>query len=874
MRMLPYCLIALLLILFLSPTQAQEADSAAAHMVQPASYASGDSVIVQAGTIYKAGNIKRFFLGDHYRDIWLSQVKVPVINLDTKNGGLEILDQGGGMQTWSLKLKAGNGKLYSLRSIQKDPRPTVPRPVRSTWVADIVQDQISAAHPYGAFVLPALAGAAEIYHTNPQLYYLPDSPLLGEYRDKFGNMLMMLEEDADEDWSDKASFGYTENAVSTETVLEELRDENESYIDESFLLRARLFDMWIGDWDRHSGQWRWAELEDEDDRTFYRPIPEDRDNAFFRFDGFFPWWANRRWAMRKFQKFDDDIRDIAGLNYNARYFDRQFLTDLELEEWQQQAYMLSQNLTDDVIEEAFAHWPVDADTLAKEEIMAKLKARRGKLSYFARRYYKILAREVEVTGTNESEYFEVIRKEGGLTEVRVYDLNDGEKDELLYERHFIRQETKEIRLYGLGDGDYFHISGEADKGIKVRIIGGEGEDRIVDESRVIGPTTKTLVYDLPQTALEASAETRDKRTEDLSVNHYDPESFKYPLFAPQLRFGYNDDDGLFLGGGFLWQTHGFRKVPFAMEHRLILSKALASDAWNMDYNGTFTDAVAGADLLLRSWFWSPDFQSNFYGFGNGTTERFDNDYYNYRLNERYFSPALRLGDANQFATVGFFWAQYELQDGGDFLRNEAPALLASEQGLQEYIGFRAEAQIGKTDSDDYPERGVVWSSKLHLYEATHQANLSFTRFDTEIRGYASIDATYTTFATRLGLAYAGGDAPFFRAATLGDNQALGIGGNIRGLSRDRFSGRSAVFHNLDLRQKLFMAENYFLSLLGGMHLFVDHGRVWYPGDNDNTWHRSYGGGLWARLYFKWVFSATYARSTDGDSFNLRAGFLF
>lgn len=59
-----------------------------------------------------------------------------------------------------------------------------------------------------------------------------------------------------------------------------------NYVDEKLLARARLFDMWIVDWDRHPGQWRWAEMEDEGGETMFRPTP-DGDNALFKFDGFF-----------------------------------------------------------------------------------------------------------------------------------------------------------------------------------------------------------------------------------------------------------------------------------------------------------------------------------------------------------------------------------------------------------------------------------------------------------------------------------------------------------------------------------------------------------------------------------------------------------
>lgn len=80
-----------------------------------------DSVMVKPGEIYEAGKFKRFLLGDHYRDTWTTTITVPVLDFTKEKGGLEILDRGGGQQTYSLKLKAADGQLYSLRSIQKAP---------------------------------------------------------------------------------------------------------------------------------------------------------------------------------------------------------------------------------------------------------------------------------------------------------------------------------------------------------------------------------------------------------------------------------------------------------------------------------------------------------------------------------------------------------------------------------------------------------------------------------------------------------------------------------------------------------------------------------------------------------------------------------
>ncbi len=40
-------------------------------------------------------------------------------------------------------------------------------------------------------------------------------------------------------------------------MLEQLRSDNDNRVKPDAFAKARLFDMIIGDWDRHEGQWRW-----------------------------------------------------------------------------------------------------------------------------------------------------------------------------------------------------------------------------------------------------------------------------------------------------------------------------------------------------------------------------------------------------------------------------------------------------------------------------------------------------------------------------------------------------------------------------------------------------------------------------------------
>ena len=126
-----------------------------------------------ASTMYTKKQKRAGMLGNNYRKEWLTNMEgIPYFDIGKEKGGLKIVQRGGGQQTKSLRLETKDKKQYVLRSVEKYPENAVPADLRNTVAVDIVTDQISAAHPYGAFAIPKMADAAGIYHTNPKLVYL------------------------------------------------------------------------------------------------------------------------------------------------------------------------------------------------------------------------------------------------------------------------------------------------------------------------------------------------------------------------------------------------------------------------------------------------------------------------------------------------------------------------------------------------------------------------------------------------------------------------------------------------------------------------------------------------------------------------------
>jgi len=439
----------------------------------------------------EVGGFHKFMWGDLNREKYGKDVTVPVLELDKVYGGLTPIRRGGGNQTNSLRLENPDGKQYVLRSMYKDGSRIMGGVLKGTFLVDVVQDIFTMSHPYAAFVIPDMAEAAGIYHTNPKLYYMPKQPSLGVYNDIFGGGLYLLEERPAGDRDDVATFGNSKKIISTYDVLEKIRKNGKHSIDQKFTVRSRLFDMVIGDWDRHEDQWRFASFKTEKGTTYYRPIPRDRDQPFSKFDGvLIPLFKFYTPIVKNMQSMDYDIQNMKWYNNYPRFFDAEFLNQLTLQDWLTEVDYIQKNLTDEVIEKSIQQFPKSIYDIDGKELIAKIKSRRDKLKDIAERYYERQAKKVQIVGTDKDDKFIIKRLNDNETSVEIF-----RKDHKMYSRTFLTKETKEVQLYGLNGEDEFYISGDVDDGILIRLIGGHNHDTYEDTSSVSGWSKKTKVYD-------------------------------------------------------------------------------------------------------------------------------------------------------------------------------------------------------------------------------------------------------------------------------------------------------------------------------------------------------------------------------------------
>jgi hypothetical protein len=343
-----------------------------------------NKVWVKGTNLYEANGIKKFVQGKNYREAWATPVLVPIVFLDTLKGGMKIVEEGGGHQTHSLRLKSPDGTLYSLRSINKDPTPLVPDLARDLGLKNVIIDGISAQHPYGALVSASLSEMAGVLHTHPKLYYVPNQKTLGKFNKDYGNKLYYLEYETEGkvNWT---SFDSVIEIMDTDDLQElKLKHGKKVSIDRDAFVKARLFDLLIGDWDRHAKQWGWV-VQKKDSSYAATPLAGDRDNAFFSIDGLLPAILTNRNIQPLVRPYEEDIDYMPGLIYPVDVY---FLQNTSEEIFVSQAKNLQNVLNDLNIEKAFEAWPSEINQLDKNEIQKKLKARRDHLVQIAREFKK------------------------------------------------------------------------------------------------------------------------------------------------------------------------------------------------------------------------------------------------------------------------------------------------------------------------------------------------------------------------------------------------------------------------------------------------------------------------------------------------------
>jgi len=839
-----------------------------------------DAVVDDKKFIDRSGFYK-FLWGNRYRKYFGEPVTAPVALLDTLYGGLKVVKEGGGHQSYSIRLEGENGKEYSMRSLRKNALKFLKFKIPGvayneedyddTFTEEVLTDFFTTAHPYMQLVINPLARSVQVNHSSPSLFYVPKQERLGDLNERFGDELYFIEERPSDEQLRFEGYNRTIDGTgkinefeSTTDMIEKIKGDESYTVDQRDFIRARVFDMLIGDWDRHQDQWRWVEYESKDGDKIFKPVPRDRDNAFPKFDGA----AMKLIKMmvpnaRRWQTYDAEIGNVKWLNVGGNQIDRAILNRFGTEVWKEEARYIQQNLDDTAIRNAFAKLPIEVQDATAAKIQEDLRKRLKHLPEYAEAYGRYLNKQVALHGTEKDDKVEVRRLPDGNTKVVLKRLLSDRPDEIMYERTFNREETDEVWIYGLGDHDVFEVLGEGNHYILVRLIGGYGDDtyRIVNKKGI-------RVYDWVHENSEFKGKVRSQLTDIYRTNTYHWRFFEENSNIVKPNIGFRTDDGFYLGAENTYLYNGFNGNKFKQSHSLAANYYFKFNAVELSYAGIYANILPNWNLETNVYYTNDRFSNNFFGFGNRTAnleEDLGREFNRARMQKISFDLGIAFYSLRFKALYQSFKVK-ELADRYFVPDNLEPQVF----GSQNYVGLETSALYDLADAKDFPSKSIVFglTAGFKINTSITENKFGYIRFKAGF-SHKLIPSGNLVFGTLGEInSNVGNDYFFYHAPSIGGNNGL------RGFRDERFTGKTYYYQTSDLRLRLKRIVTAVAPLTVGLYGGFDYGRVWVPKDGSNVWHTSQGMGIWASGVNLISANLGYFNSVEGNLVQFGFGFQF
>jgi hypothetical protein len=810
------------------------------------------------GAQYRASGLHSLLLGREYRSLWATPITVPVLDLSTFAGGLRPISKGGGQQTKSLLLAAPDGHEFFFRSVDKDPSAALPPELRSTLAKSVVRDQTSSAFPTAPLVVARLLSAAGILHGDSRLVVLPRTGL-GEFDADFGGIMGFLEDRVGGPTGPAAHWGGATQIIGSDSLFARTARTADDRVDARAFVTARLFDLLIGDWDRHADQWVWARFGETMPRRWV-PVPRDRDQALVKYDGLL--LSIARQNAPQLINFGPHYPYIPGATWNGRDLDRRFLSELEWPVWESVVSSLQAALTDAVIDDAVHALPPQHYAIKGPELTATLRVRRDHLLDAAKRYYRQLAKQADVHATDSDDLARIIRQAGGNVELTLS--RDAESDPYFH-REFEPGITSEIRLL-LGDGnDTALVTGERSGGPLIRIIGGGGQDALVDSSR----SGRDRFYDDPAGPARVAGSGRGVDRRPYIVPRKSPQSPPPrdwgSRWTASTQVHYGPEIGLFVGGGRTFTTYGFRKTPYSTRHRFRAGIASGPKTYRVDYLGEFRreNSPSYAEVSLRA---SGMDVLSFNGFGNEIAAPGPRKFYRVTQNAFGVHPALvlSLGRVTSLSLGPFL--KYTSTD-------DRPDRFLATQGNIYGSGNFGEIGAGLTlvhdsrDRSTAATRGLLLEVGGNVYPGVWDVDSTFGEIEGVAATYLTVPAPLDpTLSFRIGGKKIWGHYPFFESAFIGGPSTVRLG------KVNRYAGDASAYGSAELRLSLARFDLVLPTDFGVFGL-ADVGRVFLAGESSDRWHSAGGGGVWFSFVDRaFTLSIAVAKGAERTGVYFQAGF--
>jgi len=814
-------------------------------------YQTGDSLVTKSIYPREMGQKSDFYnrlWGEHYRNLYCVPVRVPTLTLNKFKGGVDVFTEANNFrglvvedkqqQLYLIRLLGGSTSFLESKFFQEIYNL---QDFKDTYLDSFIGDAYTLINPYTFLAADYMAARISLNTSPSQIYYMSETEaqdtITGGW--KLADRLVSV--------SELPEVNTQANVMLTEEMMEKVKSSSLWQINQVQYIRARLFDILIGDWNKIPENWNW-EANKEDERLLFTPIVIDRNHAFTKVDGLFFQQMLNVLGLDFIVDYDAELKSLAKSTSLGFPLDMALVGGCDESVWLEEAAYIQGKITDDVLDKALAQLPAEIASLETGELREKLIQRKALLPEIARKYVQLLEKTPVIAGTEENDRFVIERYDNGQVRIRAY---SGQEEMLYYDHLFTNKRTREIWVYGVGGNDRFEVTGEAANSVPVYLISGSGENKYDIED-----TKKLRVYGYPEEkdALTDYPKIWKYLTDSTHIHQYDYNKIKYHTHSFTPVGVYDSDYGASMALFYTYTMYGFKRSPFTYQHRIgyNFSRGFYYQAFFPGYNPRLGWKL---DLFVGN----PKNFQNFFGFGNATDGYKDekNDYNRAYVRELSLTPSfhyaltqeekvsLSLGIEARKASKkeNRFITEYYPEDYRIFHTNY-------------YADLKGTLESTKHPSVFIPRVSTSFTAgwNINLSEAKMNFPYAIAKFAVDMQL-----ADRLTFATQfVGKALFSNSYEFFQSASI----------ELRGYRDNRFIGKQAFYQYSDLRLDMGRLENPFTPIKYGVFGGFDHGRVWYPGESSRQWHVSYGGGFWLTFINKLTMKFSYFNSSDAFRFSL------
>lgn len=627
---------------------------------------------------------------------------------------------------------------------------------------------------------------------------------------------------------------FDDELISTKNMLGLLHKNTAVQIDKNAYLRFRLLSFIIGSFNTNPDMYVWKETAGQK----MVPYMNSYQNQYMNFDGTYKLITKLVKSYKHLESYSGRIKNIKKSSQNFIGFDVNILSSLPYSQWENEIVAIQNLLDDDALKEIEISLPKGILSTETEELFSILKEMILNLNQIGTEYYNLISPNKIVVATNENNLIDVTRVEEG-TLIEMYNEKEG-KDTSIKSYNFSSIDTEEIWIYGLDGSDYFEVSGTSKKHIPLKLIGGNNSDKYEIQNGekiiIIDSKHQTFVVEKDKAKLHLS--------EENYITSYQREKYKHNVNTIKPKFGANPDDGLFIGILDEYKVLGFDQNPFTTLHQVSANLYLGTLGFKANYYGEKANVYKDFNAFGGLGYQSPNYSTNFFGFGNETQNLDDNlklDYNRIRMSTFDVKFGL-LKEVSQYEfSTNLFFESIKIDETPDrFVTSETlffPSVDFFER--KNYVGLSGYYQYKNISLSIF--ENLIILPKIDLKVSADINESSKTNVALQPSLYLSHPMYGDKIMLDTTISYKhviGSEVPFYQAANLGGNTGL------RGYRNQRFTGQSLFYTSTNVKLHIKDLKSDVLPLQFGILGGFDVGRVWQKNEASSQLYSDFGAGFW------------------------------